>query len=106
MKEKNNILGAIEAKLQGVLPQDGQVLLFGSRARGDNRVDSDWDVLILINKDRLDSSDYDRLAYPLFELGWDLEEIINPVLYTKCDWERNSFTPFYKNVQQDSIRLL
>lgn len=106
MKKGVNVLGAIEAKLQAVLPKDGQVLLFGSRARGDNRVDSDWDVLILVNKDRLDSFDYERFTYPLFELGWDLDEIINPVLYTKRDWERGSFTPFYKNVQQDAIRLL
>ena len=28
---------------------DAEVFLFGSRARGDNRKDSDWDILILIN---------------------------------------------------------
>ena len=30
-----------------------QVLLYGSRARGDANKDSDWDVLVLSNKDRL-----------------------------------------------------
>lgn len=29
----------------------GTILLFGSRARGDNRPDSDWDLLILLPKD-------------------------------------------------------
>ncbi|HAL80974.1 MAG TPA: hypothetical protein DCO83_01070 [Mucilaginibacter sp.] len=30
-----------------------EAFLFGSRARGDNRKDSDWDILILIDSDRV-----------------------------------------------------
>lgn len=106
MKKGVNVLEAIEERLHGVLPEDGQALLYGSRARGDYRTDSDWDILILVNKEKLTSSDYDTLSYPLFELGWELDEVINPVLYTQRDWERGNFTPFYKNVKQDSIRLI
>ena len=29
---------------------DAQIILYGSRARGDAREDSDWDVIILLNK--------------------------------------------------------
>lgn len=106
MKKGINVIGAIEERLHGVLPSDGQVLLFGSRARGDHRADSDWDILILVNKDKLDSSDYDTYSYPLFELGWELDEAINPVLYTQREWERGHFTLFHKNVEHDAIRLL
>ncbi|MDZ7934591.1 MAG: nucleotidyltransferase domain-containing protein [Emticicia sp.] len=31
---------------------DAKVLLFGSRARGDNRKDSDWDFMIYHAKDK------------------------------------------------------
>ena len=68
--------------LHAVAP-DARALLYGSRARGDAREDSDWDILILIDKDRVEGGDYDAIAYPLFELGWELDEAISPVLYIR-----------------------
>jgi len=82
-----------------------RVILYGSQARRDARPDSDWDILILVDKPRITRDDYDNLAYPLRELGWELDEIINPVLYTLKDWARNSFTPFYKNVMEEGVAL-
>ena len=88
-----------------ILPSDAQLWLFGSRARGDNREDSDWDLLVILNQDKLSQRDYDEATYPFTELGWTLDEQINPILYTKQNWEKNSFSPFYHNVQQDGIQL-
>lgn len=99
------MLDSIKHLGKQVVPQDGQLWLFGSRARGDNRYDSDWDLLVILNQDRLTQHDYDEVTYPFTELGWTLDEQINPILYTKKDWEQNSFTPFYHNVLHDGIRL-
>ena len=51
------------------------------------------------------NADFDEVAYPFVELGWRLGIEINPLLYTYADWEKRSFTPFYKNVQKDRIEL-
>lgn len=101
----NQTLSAIKTKLSTVLPINGQAILYGSRARGTARDNSDWDVLIILDKDTLDMSDYINVSYPLTELGCELGEIISPMLYTKNDWQKNSFTPFYKNVQREGIVL-
>lgn len=87
------------------LPKDGEAILYGSRARGTARKDSDWDVLILLDKAKLNMDDYINVGYPLTELGCDIGEIISPMLYTKEEWKKYSFTPFYKNVQAEGIRL-
>lgn len=42
---------------------------------------------------------YQRRQY-LVELGWELGSMINPVIYSKDDWEKRHFTPFYINVKQ------
>ena len=64
---------------------------------------SDWDLLIILDKSKIEQSDYDNVSFPFTVLGWDLGQLISPVLYTKEEWDNNSFTPFYKDVQQDAI---
>ena len=51
-------------------------------------------------------SDYDQVSFPLVELGWILGEQINPIIYTQDEWQANSITPFYDNVQRDAIKIL
>lgn len=99
------IMDAIGKTARLVAPAAKRVLLFGSQARGDAREDSDWDVLVLLDKDRIRLEDIDNISYPLRELGWELGEDINTVLYTVDDWKRYSFTPFYKNVEAEAISL-
>lgn len=101
---KEDILNAMRNRLKSIDPK-AQAFLFGSRARGTAHKGSDWDILILLDKPRITLEDYNKYSYPLRELGWDLDEIINPVLFTKEDWKDNNFTPFNHNVNADRIAL-
>lgn len=99
------ILSRIRETLRKAAPE-AKAILFGSRARGNARKDSDWDILILVDKPRLEPADYDRISYPLVELGWSVNECISPVMYTLKDWMKYNFTPFYHNVKQEGIELV
>ena len=87
------------------LPARSSLLLYGSRARGDNRPDSDWDLLILLDKPSLTFKDYDY-GYPFSELGWEIDEEINAQVYSKKEWAKYQFTPFYKTVEHAKIVLI
>jgi predicted nucleotidyltransferase len=102
---KKQVMQEIGRTARSVAPMAKRILLFGSRARGDAREDSDWDVLVLLDKDRIRLEDIDNVSYPLRELGWELGEDINTVLYTVNDWDKSSFTPFHKNVEAEAIAL-
>ncbi len=107
MTNKNkSILSQIRAIARETAPKGSQVILFGSRARGQAKKGSDWDILIVLPKDELKQSDYDAVSYPFVELGWRLNEQINPILYTQEEWQANSITPFYDNIQKDGISLI
>lgn len=107
MKELvKNTLAKIKEVAQAVVPEGSHVLLYGSRARGNFHKDSDWDILVILNKHEIDQHDYDEVVYPLTALGWKIGEMIIPVVYTHDEWQRNSFTPFYKNVEQDAVVIL
>ena len=102
----NVIIEDIRQSLEQTMPRgSGRVILFGSQSRGTSKEKSDWDILVILNKDVLEPSDYDRITFPLTALGWDLGENISPVMYTEKEWEFNKMTPFYKNVQRDGIVL-
>lgn len=104
-ERRQDIIKAISQKAKEITPKGSEVILFGSQARGDARPDSDWDVLILLDKEKITDKDVDDYSYPFWELGWDYNEMINAILYTKKDWYRNTARPFYENVSEEGIRL-
>lgn len=82
---------------------NAKVLLFGSRARGDARSDSDWDVMVLLGDDA--KTDRYDISDSMIRLGWDVGEVINPLVYKQKEWEMKSFTPFFHNVMRDKVDL-
>lgn len=104
------MLRVIRERLDNIEP-NVKAYLFGSRARGDARNDedpdrrSDWDVLILLDKPRVELKDYNKYSYPLVELGWNFNESISPVLFSLKEWNENRFTPFNHNVNADAIAI-
>lgn len=99
-----NILNQIRKKVHALAP-NARAVLFGSRARGDAKPASDWDILVLLDKERIELSDHNTIAYPLFELGWNLDLNFSVKLYTKKEWASRNFTLFYKNVEKEGIAL-
>jgi len=98
------ILENIRSLKRQLIPNE-RLILFGSQARGDARPDSDWDLLLLLNKQEITLEDERLYAYPFTKLGWDFGAYFSVKLYSESDWERRSFTPFYKNVEQDGINI-
>lgn len=88
-----------------VVPEGGQVWLYGSHARGDARDDSDWDLLILLRQPSISTLDEDNIAYPFVVEGWKNNAAVSPQLYTFDEWAARSFTPYYQNVEQDKIQI-
>ncbi len=84
-----------------------EIILYGSRARGDNRPDSDWDVVVLVDKpqSRLSSEERGAIDYEVWDKGLDMGEEINTIAYTKQQWSNLPASLFKHNVQTEGIRL-
>ena len=99
------IFNEIQALKRQLLPTE-KVILFGSQARGDAREDSDWDLLVVMNKKgKHNWDDFDKNAYPFSKLGWEHCVEINPILYTNEEWEKRRSTPLYKYVEREGIEI-
>ena len=86
-------------------PENGKIILFGSQARGDAHENSDWDILVLLDKDKIEVIDHDKFTYPFWELGWEINAMIHPIVYTSKEWSTLSHTPFRDNVELYGIVL-
>lgn len=105
-RDKKIILQSIRNTSRQIAPAGTKVILFGSQVRGDAREGSDRDILIILDKAKPKSDDYDNISYPLREARWQLKECINAVMYTLKDRMKYSFSPFYHTINKERIVLL
>ena len=98
------IFQEIQTLKRQILPNE-KVILFGSQARGDARPDSDWDLLLILNSNSTNLDDEIKYSYPFTKLGWTYNTDFNVLLYSKNDWEKRNFMPFYKNVVNEGIEI-
>ena len=83
-----------------------EVYLYGSRARGDNRNDSDWDILVISPSEKITFDYESELRDPIIELELNSGEIISLLVYSKNDWIRKkAVSPLFLNVSKEGIRI-
>ena len=99
--DKSKVIDSIKQVAERVLPKGSLLYLYGSRARGDWHDGSDWDLLLILDKPRLEHEDFNKYSYPFVEMGWDIGEDIRPHAYTKQEWFDGPHAMFYYNVEED-----
>ena len=99
----------IVAEVKNILHQiapDATAILYGSEARGEANQDSDIDVLILLDKEKITLYDRQQITFPLYDVELETGVIISPKVFSKQAWENElSITPFYYNVMKEGIPL-
>jgi len=103
--KREQVIDSIRQVAGRVLPKGSTLYLYGSRARDDWHNDSDWDLLILLDKQQRDRTDWENYAWPFDDMGVDIGEIISARTYTKNDWFNGPHTMFYFNVEEDKKLL-
>lgn len=83
-----------------------EIILYGSRSRGDALTESDWDLLVLVDGP-LDDERIDRVRHRLYEIEWETGEVISSIVRDREEWNSAPYQamPFHQRVEQEGRRL-
>jgi predicted nucleotidyltransferase len=105
MKTKTKYISQLIRHSISSIDPKAEVILYGSRARGDERTDSDWDILILTDYS-VNLQTERKFRDKLYDLELETGEPFSVFAYSKNDWQtKQRITPFYQNVIQEGILL-
>lgn len=103
--KRNELIEQVKQTVHEMEP-DAEIILYGSRSRGDAISESDWDFLILVDGPISDERT-DRIRHRLYEIEWESGEVISSIVRSREVWNSDLYRvmPFHQRVQQEGIRL-
>lgn len=106
IKEEEEVVRKVAQKIKETLGNRLVLLeLFGSKAKGNFRMDSDIDILIIVeDKDIILRN---KLYDVLFEIDPDYKYRISLIIYSKYEYEQNVRlkSPFIENIKEQGVVL-
>ena len=101
--KREELLQRVKQAVHKVEPE-ADIILYGSRARGDAQAESDWDFLILLDG-VVDDARTDAVRHRLYEIEWESGEVLCSIVRSRQEWGSpwHQATPFAKSVQAQGI---
>ncbi len=105
MVQRAELLERVKHAVHEVEPE-ADIVLYGSRARGDAHAESDWDFLILLDGE-VDDARTDAIRHRLYEIEWDGGEVLCSMVRNRQEWDSSvqQVTPFAKILREQGIHL-
>ena len=103
--KREELLEQVKQTIHEIEP-DADIILYGSRARGDAHPESDWDFLILLDG-AVDDARTDTIRHRLYDIEWDGGEVLSAIVRSRQEWHTPLYQvmPFSKVVREQGILL-
>ena len=105
--QEARLLRQVKEAVRQAEPQ-AQVILFGSRARGDAGEESDWDLLVLVDGE-VDRRRKDAIRQGLYALTLTLPDCpsLSAIVHSRTEWDSPLFhaMPFHERVDAEGVPL-
>ena len=100
-----DLLQRCKKAIRSVVP-DADVILYGSRARGDAADDSDYDLLVLVDRPA-DITMHERLIASIYPLELESGAVLTLTAHNRNLWSSRLYKamPFHENVDREGVLL-
>lgn len=100
-----SFLKRVELRIHSVAP-GAEVILYGSRARGDAGPISDWDFLILVDRP-LERNQTVELKNRIYDLELETDTVLSSIVRTRDEWNSPQYAvlPFRCTVEREGVSL-
>lgn len=102
-KHDHTISQAVKSAVRQFDPM-ASIVLFGSRARGDARADSDYDFLVLL-KTPFDFRLKSQILDQLYEIELANNCVLGVMIEHADHWQMLENTPIFSEIQQDGVAV-
>jgi len=104
-EEEKILLTRCRTAIESIDPS-AEVILYGSRARGDAKPESDYDLLILTDGETTLRRE-DTFRRQLFPIELETGAVLTVILLSRKNWNSALYgaMPFYQNVVKDGVIL-
>jgi predicted nucleotidyltransferase len=101
--DRDSLLKTIKQTVREIEP-GADIILYGSRSRGDAGPESDWDFLVLVDGPVSDERT-DRIRHRLYEIEWESGEVVSSIVRNRDEWQSGRYkaVPFYNRVRQEGV---
>jgi len=103
--DRDTLLTEVKEAVLEIEPT-AELILYGSRARGDPHAESDWDFLVLVDGP-VDDERVDGIRHRLYEIEWESGQVLSSIIRSREEWGSQPLrsTPFHRNVELEGIVL-
>lgn len=104
--KESKALGELVKRQVQLVDSTASVILFGSRARGDAAVDSDWDFLVLTEREDTEALADQLRKKMLREVELKYDAAISLIVKNVSVWQNNyAITNIYESIADEGIQL-
>ncbi len=102
--QKNALLEQVKTAVHTLA--NAEIILYGSRARGTARTDSDWDFLILLPSP-LDKVLETQIKDRLYDVELETNSVLSSIIRSKQEWRsaRYAVLPLRQQIEQHGVPL-
>jgi predicted nucleotidyltransferase len=103
--KRSALLERVKTAVRSLSPA-AEIILYGSRARGTAKADSDWDFLILLPSPE-DKALEAQIKDRLYDLELETDTVLNSIIRDKQEWmsERYAVVPLRRQIEIDGIAV-
>lgn len=103
--DKEKLLKQVKSAVLSIEPE-AEIILYGSRAKGTARADSDWDFLILLPKS-VDMVLKKKIKNCLYDIELETDTVLSSIIRSKQEWfsKRYEVLPLKQEIEREGITV-